>query len=633
MLLAVPGAPLLVEWANRSSGLRPALLAMHLQPRSWCPRLLQPCQYHSNSKLLALVGYGSSMPMLLIAAGKLGLKGFTPLQADSTESLRGEVANSLRAVQIYGHLVKQLTESPSSGVRKTQQHERLVHLLMPALLLQFAAQQATQQAHQRFPCWELYVSAAMCAITAARNRGAVCGHGRFEPVPEDLRQVLLQDLLPLVVQISSAVLGLPGPAAYRGFGSGSTQISQMKPAPASPDLHVTGYNKFAIPMSLMECLCFAAYPSFDGQTPYVPAAALGAHVLGVAQLFEAAVRQLYQGAHDAVFACTTLGQVCRYVGTFCCVSSSGPGALLRVAGDGAAAHAAGVSAEQAQLQLASLCCSLLKAGCARAAAPGADSRNADRAIHTVAAALTIVTASMSAADGSPFHDWQADFTALGVAWLHICGRVLLYSAARLANTTAGVTPGTPGTSTSAASGVSAFPASALAAEVPRRYVTEFELLQMPSLQELQMVCLVLCHNMRTVLTDPSASEQLAAAGCDAVSLQQQLDVFLLSLPEGIQIGALDDKQLAALRSLGAALTSQAFPCACNNPACGQLAGALELQLVNRHSCLCADCRVARYCGRDCQRRHWKQHKPGCRVIAAAQANAATAQSETEKASL
>jgi hypothetical protein len=43
--------------------------------------------------------------------------------------------------------------------------------------------------------------------------------------------------------------------------------------------------------------------------------------------------------------------------------------------------------------------------------------------------------------------------------------------------------------------------------------------------------------------------------------------------------------------------------------------------VGGRSCICAGCRTARYCSRDCQRQHWKQHKPGCKALAAAQGTA------------
>jgi hypothetical protein len=139
-----------------------------------------------------------------------------------------------------------------------------------------------------------------------------------------------------------------------------------------------------------------------------------------------------------------------------------------------------------------------------------------------------------------------------------------------------------------------------------------------------MMCVHLCNSLDRVLSRHPVSQQLSAAGYDAVSLQQQLAAFLQSLLGPREFVSLSVQQAVALQAVGLALTNVAFPCACNNPSCSELAGPLELQLVNRRSCMCADCRVVRYCSRDCQRRHWKQHKPVCRAIAARQAGAASA---------
>jgi hypothetical protein len=72
-----------------------------------------------------------------------------------------------------------------------------------------------------------------------------------------------------------------------------------------------------------------------------------------------------------------------------------------------------------------------------------------------------------------------------------------------------------------------------------------------------------------------------------------------------------------LQSLGAALCSFAVPCMCNNPGCTSMVGLSELAAVSGHSCICGGCRVARYCGRACQRAAWKQHKPVCGALSAA----------------
>jgi hypothetical protein len=126
------------------------------------------------------------------------------------------------------------------------------------------------------------------------------------------------------------------------------------------------------------------------------------------------------------------------------------------------------------------------------------------------------------------------------------------------------------------------------------------------------------------LNSPPALDRLAAAGCPPQQLQQQLEV-LSAAQEGVQQGLLTEASLAALirqlQVVGGLLTSIAVPHFCNNPACGHVSGPTDVQLVSGRSCMCAGCLTARYCGRDCQRAAWKQHKPVCKALAAAAAAA------------
>ena len=122
-------------------------------------------------------------------------------------------------------------------------------------------------------------------------------------------------------------------------------------------------------------------------------------------------------------------------------------------------------------------------------------------------------------------------------------------------------------------------------------------------------------------------EQLAAAGCSSQQLRQPL-VALLEAQITTQHGLTEASLAALVQQLQATermLCGIAVPHFCNNLACGNISGPTEVLLVSRRSWLCAGCLTARYCGRDCQRAAWKQHKPVCKALAAATAAAVPAQ--------
>ncbi len=128
----------------------------------------------------------------------------------------------------------------------------------------------------------------------------------------------------------------------------------------------------------------------------------------------------------------------------------------------------------------------------------------------------------------------------------------------------------------------------------------------------------------------TGESELPGAPYTPQQLQQQLEALLSAQPKTQQ--GLTDASLAELaqhlQATGAMLSNIAVPHFCNNPACGNISGPTEVLLVSGRSCICAGCRVARYCGRACQRAAWKQHKPVCKALAAAAAMAAATTQST-----
>jgi hypothetical protein len=118
--------------------------------------------------------------------------------------------------------------------------------------------------------------------------------------------------------------------------------------------------------------------------------------------------------------------------------------------------------------------------------------------------------------------------------------------------------------------------------------------------------------------DAAATEQLAAASSSPQRLQLELGALLLAQPR-TQQGLTQDllaELLFRMQVVAGMLCPISGPSFCNNPNCVNLSGPREVQLVSGRSCVCAGCRVARYCGRACQREVWKLHKPVCKSLAA-----------------
>jgi hypothetical protein len=128
----------------------------------------------------------------------------------------------------------------------------------------------------------------------------------------------------------------------------------------------------------------------------------------------------------------------------------------------------------------------------------------------------------------------------------------------------------------------------------------------------------------------STQEQLVAAGYAPQQLPQQLQAMVAALraAHDSDVGGQPDAEcvraaIQQLQAAGRALCSFATPCLCNNPNCSNLSGLTEVGLVSGRSCICAGCRVARYCGRACQRAVWKQHQRVCAALAVAAAASGT----------
>jgi hypothetical protein len=133
------------------------------------------------------------------------------------------------------------------------------------------------------------------------------------------------------------------------------------------------------------------------------------------------------------------------------------------------------------------------------------------------------------------------------------------------------------------------------------------------------------HLLRTLqqwLQTGSTRKQVTAAGYVPLPLLQQLEQLVAAFMI-LQVSRSDTAMVLEaanqLQSTGLAVCSFAVPCMCNNPSCTSWAGLSDLAAVSGRSCVCGGCRVARYCGRPCQRAAWKQHKPVCGALAAAAA--------------
>jgi hypothetical protein len=121
------------------------------------------------------------------------------------------------------------------------------------------------------------------------------------------------------------------------------------------------------------------------------------------------------------------------------------------------------------------------------------------------------------------------------------------------------------------------------------------------------------------LSAGSHTAEVAALGFDVEGLLQQLGSAAALLAASSAVSSAQLQQPVAM-----ALANFAHPFACNNPLCRSVEGPSEATLVQGSSNSCRGCRVARYCGRECQQAHWKQHKPVYKRLAAGASAAAAA---------
>jgi hypothetical protein len=130
--------------------------------------------------------------------------------------------------------------------------------------------------------------------------------------------------------------------------------------------------------------------------------------------------------------------------------------------------------------------------------------------------------------------------------------------------------------------------------------------------------------MVVALRDASISAGLAAEGCDMEAVLQSFEAVAACYPGVLDTEGPGDAAagrvtglIKALEAVGSACSVFAVPHCCNNPGCSNLAKAGEQSMVSGKGCKCSGCQVARYCGKDCQKAHWKQHKPVCKMLQAA----------------
>jgi hypothetical protein len=458
------------------------------------------------------------------------------------------------------------TAAAAAGGAFVQQQKQQAYFLLPSLLLLYwlAYRPAKVASYAQADCL-VPITVAQQAASAAKVLAQQQGQW---VLPLEWRQAAVLELPPLFNLIGQCLLQ-PATTPTAGSSSGSKQVSRFCAEPASAALIVA---------RCMGTVYAAISGSIDKPISSNGSVGLGPQHAGAAhQLLEFAVRsktlQFLRHMPGDLRMLLRPGSVWMKAAA-AAAAAGGPTAGL--SGSGSSSSGGGDSST-ANLTCLSLCVSLLKAMSLNLRAESAASigggyylgavggNTASTVCQQMQALLLFAVTEMMAAHVSlgetkPDGSWAvAGITAAAaeaaVPWLVLFGRVLQQ------------------------------------AEVGSQEVLIFR---------------------------PAVRAFLGAAGAGAHLTPAGLDLSeTLQLQDGVSEAT--GSQAAAWRSLGVSLTSLAFPYACNNPTCSNLAGPQELQLVNGRSCVCGGCRVAHYCSRTCQWQHWKAHKPVWQAIAAAQA--------------
>jgi hypothetical protein len=134
----------------------------------------------------------------------------------------------------------------------------------------------------------------------------------------------------------------------------------------------------------------------------------------------------------------------------------------------------------------------------------------------------------------------------------------------------------------------------------------------------------------------AGSAKLAASGYSLDMVQRQLSRLLAAwqaveeVVSGLSSSNITEAEADAARAavdnltqqllaFGVTVSAVAVPDFCNYHGCLNVGGQSDAALVLGKGCKCGGCRVAHYCSRQCQRKHWNLHKPVCKALAAAAA--------------